>query len=148
VAGESRRQQYSSLFLAQSPFVSSVADDCAVPSDQQTGDLFKESVLQLARKDEENFQEAYNQAHLAYKKYVIPDEVERVVNDERAQNLTAQSPKFWIMVNAMKKFMDKEGEVRTACRVTSLDHSQCACYRVSCRSWVLFPTCTRPLRTL
>jgi len=52
------------------------------PSDKTSGDLFKEHVLQLARKDEENFTEAYQKAHLAYQKYEIPEEVQKILDHE------------------------------------------------------------------
>lgn len=45
--------------------------DGKIPDNKESGDLFKESVLQLARKDEENFAEAYQKAHLVYQKYEV-----------------------------------------------------------------------------
>jgi amyloid beta precursor protein binding protein 1 len=84
--------------------------DGNVPSNQESGDLFKESVLQLARKDEENFNEAYQKAHLVYQKYEIPFEAQAVLDQEHADKLTKDSPKFWIMANGVKQFVANEGQ--------------------------------------
>jgi len=81
-----------------------------VPTDSESRDLFKEAVLQMARKDEENFTEAYMKAHLAYQESSIPDEVKAVLNDDKAKNLTAKSDKFWFLAHAVSAFVSAEGK--------------------------------------
>src|SRR5579871_3943839 len=79
------------------------------PGDTEERDLFKESVLLLQMKDEENFQEAMTKAHLAYQTPSIPDDVKAVLGDEKAKTLTATSTKFWFLAASVAKFVATDG---------------------------------------
>jgi len=60
---------------------------------------------------EENYDELANNAWLIVKYeeyYDIPQNVQDVFDDER-MNINAESDKFWVLANALKSFVDKEG---------------------------------------
>lgn len=62
--------------------------------------------------DEENFAEAVNAALQAFIPYRIPDAVQAVINDEKAnpENITAESSNFWILAAALRQFVHTEGQ--------------------------------------
>ena len=58
---------------------------------------------------EENFAEALNNAHKAWSTLAISPEIERVLNDEAAFELTSESNDFWVLVAALRQFIANEG---------------------------------------
>jgi amyloid beta precursor protein binding protein 1 len=59
--------------------------------------------------EEENFEEAVKFAYRAYDLPTLDHFTESVLNDARAQNLTKDSPSFWILCQAVKRFIKNEG---------------------------------------
>ncbi|KAG0175434.1 NEDD8-activating enzyme E1 regulatory subunit [Apophysomyces sp. BC1034] len=61
--------------------------------------------------EEENFEEAMaNVWRLASSSNNIPSEVQKIFEDEACQNITAESPDFWVIASAVKAFVANEGE--------------------------------------
>lgn len=56
-----------------------------------------------------NFEEANKFALRTYVPYRVPDEVEALLNDERANTLTRETPDFWVAVHGLREFRKKEG---------------------------------------
>jgi len=62
--------------------------------------------------DEENYEELANNAWLVVKYeeyYNIPQNVQDVFDDDKI-NINADSDKFWVLANALKSFVEKEGQ--------------------------------------
>ncbi|GAX80293.1 hypothetical protein CEUSTIGMA_g7731.t1 [Chlamydomonas eustigma] len=60
--------------------------------------------------DHANFDEALKAAfHVHSPPVAIPSEVQSILDDSCATQLTAESDDFWIIVSALKSFMDNEG---------------------------------------
>ncbi|XP_061197128.1 NEDD8-activating enzyme E1 regulatory subunit-like isoform X2 [Saccostrea echinata] len=59
---------------------------------------------------EENFDEAIKSVNLALVPTKIPTEVEQLFNDPSAMNLTSESKPFWILLRAVKEFVENEGK--------------------------------------
>eukprot|EP00761_Pharyngomonas_kirbyi_P002756 gb/GECH01002760.1/.p1 GENE.gb/GECH01002760.1/~~gb/GECH01002760.1/.p1 ORF type:complete len:526 (+),score=152.57 gb/GECH01002760.1/:1-1578(+) len=59
--------------------------------------------------DELNFKEAVSQAWRCFSNYSLPFEVKKIINDSRADNVTNDTPDFWVLVNALRAFVDQEG---------------------------------------
>ncbi|XP_062582534.1 NEDD8-activating enzyme E1 regulatory subunit-like isoform X1 [Saccostrea cucullata] len=59
---------------------------------------------------EENFDEAVKSVNLALVPTKIPTEVEQLFNDPCAMNLTSESKPFWILLRAVKEFVENEGK--------------------------------------
>ena len=59
---------------------------------------------------EENFSEAMSNAHKAWNVLSIPPEVERLLHDQSAVQLTPNCKEFWILVAALRRFVEKEGQ--------------------------------------
>jgi len=57
--------------------------------------------------EEENFEEALNRVYMATKPYTIPDEIQIILNDPKATNLTDDP--FWIVVHSVRQFVQNEG---------------------------------------
>jgi len=57
--------------------------------------------------DEENFEEALNRAYMSYTAYSIPDEIQALLSDPKA-DAVIDDP-YWILVNSLKKFIHNEG---------------------------------------
>lgn len=58
----------------------------------------------------ENFQEASNKYFQACILPEIPSEVQQVFDDPLCNNLTADSSDFWFLANAVKQFVENEGQ--------------------------------------
>jgi len=59
---------------------------------------------------EENFDEATKNGWRAFSKYSIPSSVKELLSDSAASTgLTAESNRFWFLVAALKRFVEKEG---------------------------------------
>lgn len=61
--------------------------------------------------DEENFQEAVNAVNSAMTETVVPREVNQILNDEAAATLTTSSSNFWILCNALHRFVKELGRL-------------------------------------
>lgn len=59
--------------------------------------------------DEENFDEAIRSVNMALVPTRIPSEVEKLFNDPCAINLSPESKPFWILLRAVKEFVENEG---------------------------------------
>jgi amyloid beta precursor protein binding protein 1 len=59
-----------------------------------------------------NFPEASKFVMRTYVPYRVPDEVEALLNDERALNVTKDTPDFWVAVAALRLFRLSEGQGR------------------------------------
>jgi len=79
-----------------------------VPTRSEEKEAFKEIVRSMRRNpDEENFEEALNRVYMAYSKYSIPDEVQQILNDPKADQLVNDN--FWILAHALRQFVRNEG---------------------------------------
>jgi len=87
------------------------AHEGRLPMNEAEKDVFKSQILNRKRKpDNENFDEAYQKAHFAWKPYEINSSILSILEDPKAKNTTATSSNFWLLVNAVKTFVDKEGD--------------------------------------
>eukprot|EP00042_Codosiga_hollandica_P045354 m.459313 g.459313 ORF g.459313 m.459313 type:complete len:432 (-) comp57005_c0_seq2:99-1394(-) len=64
--------------------------------------------------DEPNFDEALKSCNTALLPYEIPSQVRELLADPKAQNLTPQSSDFWVLVGALKEFVDLSGSLPVA----------------------------------
>jgi amyloid beta precursor protein binding protein 1 len=81
-----------------------------LPSTRAEKEEFKALIRSMQRNpDEENFEEAFKNAFHAYEPYTIPSEVQALLNDPLAINLTPTSSSFWIVVHALREFVQNEG---------------------------------------
>lgn len=77
--------------------------DAAVGSDSpDDGDITPD--------DQENIEEAIQHVNTALLPSRIPDEVQKILDDDSCINLHSESKPFWIMARAIKEFVDKEGQ--------------------------------------
>ncbi|GAA5900782.1 Ula1p [Sporobolomyces salmoneus] len=67
---------------------------------------FLELVMKEKRKgsDEENFDEAVGLYRRAGNKRAIPEDIEKLFNDDSCRNLTAQSSNFWVLLHTLQLF--------------------------------------------
>ncbi|VDI44985.1 Hypothetical predicted protein [Mytilus galloprovincialis] len=79
--------------------------------------LFKEFIKQGIRSnkegfplDEENFDEAVKSVNTALVPSSMPSVVRKLFEDPCCSNLDAESSSFWILVRAVKEFVDNEGK--------------------------------------
>jgi len=71
---------------------------------------FRDGILKATIKsDEENFNEAYKAAYKATAPIRIPSQIQTILADEKATNLTAHSSNFWVLAHALKGFVANEG---------------------------------------
>jgi len=72
---------------------------------------FQKQILASGREYQHahNFQEARDNAYLCYVPFSIPSEVQDILKDDKCNNLTKDSKKFWILSRALKEFVAKEG---------------------------------------
>eukprot|EP01133_Synstelium_polycarpum_P003777 gene3777-4356_t len=59
--------------------------------------------------DEENFQEGVKGLLKALQPPRIPSEIQALLNDPKATTITDQTEDFWILVSALKKFVEEHG---------------------------------------
>jgi len=66
----------------------------------------------MMKSDQEtNFDEALKNAFLAYEPYTVHHDVRTILDDPKvSQPLVHDTPKFWILVHALKLFVDGEGK--------------------------------------
>lgn len=60
--------------------------------------------------EEENFEEAVKAVNTALNPTRIPSEVQRLFDDKECTNLHAESTNFWVLVRAIKEFVENEGK--------------------------------------
>eukprot|EP00842_Homolaphlyctis_polyrhiza_P005877 jgi/Hompol1/6290/HPOL_004918-RA len=60
--------------------------------------------------DDENIAEALANAYRAWTVTKIPSEVDRILQHPSASNLTALTPNFWLLVAALRRFVQAEGK--------------------------------------
>jgi len=81
-----------------------------LPEGSAERNQFRDGVIKATRKsDEENFNEAYKAAYKAATPIRISSQVQAILNDEKATNITPQSTNFWILAHALKGFVANEG---------------------------------------
>ncbi|XP_025411774.1 NEDD8-activating enzyme E1 regulatory subunit-like [Sipha flava] len=68
-----------------------------------------------------SFEEAIRSVNFAYNKTSLPINIQNLFQDEKLINLTSNSQPFWIMVKALKDFVDNEGCGRLPVRGTLPD---------------------------
>jgi len=84
--------------------------DGKLPSTYAEKNEFKNLVIRGSRKaEEENFNEAYKNALKACAPYSIPSNVRDILNDSSATQISTNSSNFWILVHALKGFVENEG---------------------------------------
>jgi len=78
-------------------------------SDQK--DAFKALIMKVAQEHSMagNFQEARDNAHNAYLTYEIPSDTQLCLDDPRTSNLTPETPRFWVLITALKAFVAASG---------------------------------------
>ena len=59
--------------------------------------------------DSENFDDAIHWAFSVYNKPRTYNDVQEVLNDKAGETLNKDSKEFWVLVRALRDFMDKEG---------------------------------------
>uniref|UniRef100_A0A3Q2YZE7 NEDD8-activating enzyme E1 regulatory subunit n=1 Tax=Hippocampus comes TaxID=109280 RepID=A0A3Q2YZE7_HIPCM len=58
---------------------------------------------------EENFEEAIKNVNTALNPTKIPSVIKDLFNDDQCNNITSQTPPFWLMLRAVKEFVHNEG---------------------------------------
>uniref|UniRef100_A0A3Q1I6M6 NEDD8-activating enzyme E1 regulatory subunit n=1 Tax=Anabas testudineus TaxID=64144 RepID=A0A3Q1I6M6_ANATE len=71
--------------------------------------------------DEENFEEAVKNVNTALNPTKISSSVEDLFNSEQCNNVTSQTPSFWVMLRAVKEFVHNEGNGNLPVRGTIPD---------------------------
>ncbi|XP_048119226.1 NEDD8-activating enzyme E1 regulatory subunit-like [Alosa alosa] len=62
-----------------------------------------------APEDEENFEEAIKNVNTALNPTKITSAVEDLFNGEQCNNISAQTPPFWVVARAVREFVRNEG---------------------------------------
>ncbi|RDD43316.1 NEDD8-activating enzyme E1 regulatory subunit [Trichoplax sp. H2] len=90
--------------------------DGALPKTYKEKDQFKQMIANGIMQDsegrpeeEDNFQEAIKNALITLVPTKIPSSVEALLKDEKCLNMSPDSSNFWILVRALKEFVDKTG---------------------------------------
>jgi len=76
-------------------------------------DLIRQGILTKidgTEEEEENFEEAVLHVNTALLPSKIPDDVQKIFNDDSCVNLHAESKPFWILARAVKEFVNVEGQ--------------------------------------
>ncbi|KAM6981339.1 NEDD8-activating enzyme E1 regulatory subunit [Aplochiton taeniatus] len=74
--------------------------------------LIREGILKKENgvsEDEENFEEAVKNVNTALNPTKIPSAMEDFFNCEQCNNITSQTAPFWVMLRAVRDFVQKEG---------------------------------------
>ncbi|KAJ8689596.1 hypothetical protein PTI98_012486 [Pleurotus ostreatus] len=70
---------------------------------------FKKSIVAMKIKpDEENFDEAEAQAYKCWTSTTVPSEVAELFQDTRLTNITPKTPRFFVLLAALKEFTQQE----------------------------------------
>ncbi|XP_041125206.1 NEDD8-activating enzyme E1 regulatory subunit [Polyodon spathula] len=88
-----------------------------MPKSYKEKEAFRELIRQGIRKnengvpeDEENFDEAIKNVNTALNPTKISSGVQELLQDENCKNINAQTSSFWLLVRAVKEFVEKEGQ--------------------------------------
>ncbi|KAJ7311967.1 hypothetical protein JRQ81_006291 [Phrynocephalus forsythii] len=99
-----------------------------IPKNYKEKEAFREMIRQGILKnenggpeDEENFEEAIKNVNTAVSATKIPSCIEEIFSDDHCNNLSQQSPPFWILARAVKEFVAKEGQGNLPVRGTIPD---------------------------
>ncbi|KAH9250683.1 hypothetical protein BASA81_011535 [Batrachochytrium salamandrivorans] len=87
-------------------------NDGALPSNSLEKAAFRHEITLLkhpSAMDDENIVEALSMAYKAYSETKIPSEVVAILGDPKTTNLSATSSDFWLLVAALKRFTELEG---------------------------------------
>uniref|UniRef100_A0A671LLB9 NEDD8-activating enzyme E1 regulatory subunit n=1 Tax=Sinocyclocheilus anshuiensis TaxID=1608454 RepID=A0A671LLB9_9TELE len=71
--------------------------------------------------DEENFEEAIKNVNTALNPTKVPSATEDIFNAEQCENITSQSPSFWVMAQGVRDFVRNEGNGKLPVRGTIPD---------------------------
>uniref|UniRef100_A0A8C2ENY4 NEDD8-activating enzyme E1 regulatory subunit n=1 Tax=Cyprinus carpio TaxID=7962 RepID=A0A8C2ENY4_CYPCA len=71
--------------------------------------------------DEENFEEAIKNVNTALNPTKVPSGTEEIFNAEQCENITAQSPSFWVIAHGVRDFVRNEGNGNLPVRGTIPD---------------------------
>uniref|UniRef100_G3PRU0 NEDD8-activating enzyme E1 regulatory subunit n=1 Tax=Gasterosteus aculeatus aculeatus TaxID=481459 RepID=G3PRU0_GASAC len=89
---------------------------CQPPKNYKEKEAFRQFIREGILKndhgvpeDEENFEEAIKNVNTALNPTKIPSAVEDLFNSEACNNITSQTPSFWVMLRAVKEFAFREG---------------------------------------
>uniref|UniRef100_A0A7N8WK87 NEDD8-activating enzyme E1 regulatory subunit n=1 Tax=Mastacembelus armatus TaxID=205130 RepID=A0A7N8WK87_9TELE len=89
---------------------------CQPPKNYKEKEAFRQFIREGILKnengvqeDEENFEEAIKNVNTALNPTKIPSAVEDLFNSEHCNNITSQTPSFWVMLRAVKEFVHNEG---------------------------------------
>jgi len=88
------------------------AHNGAVPADtDEEKQAFYDSIVGLGRgfSTSDNFREANTYKYLSWVPYEIPDDAQEIFNDDKCNNITEASSKFWLLARAVKTFVENEG---------------------------------------
>lgn len=105
------------LFKALDSWRRNKNDPAAFPNSYQEKREVKEILLSMRQPDEkgmldeENFQEAINSVNSALIATKVPSGVASILNDGSAQEVTAKSSNFWIICNALRRFVHEHGRL-------------------------------------
>uniref|UniRef100_A0A674MC86 NEDD8-activating enzyme E1 regulatory subunit n=1 Tax=Takifugu rubripes TaxID=31033 RepID=A0A674MC86_TAKRU len=90
--------------------------NCQPPKNYKEKEAFRQFIREGIRKnengvpeDEENFEEAIKSVNTALTPTKIPSVVKDLFNSEQCNNVTSQTPSFWLMLQAVKEFVLNEG---------------------------------------
>ncbi|KAM3876792.1 NEDD8-activating enzyme E1 regulatory subunit [Diretmus argenteus] len=102
--------------------------NCQAPKNYKEKEAFRQLIRQGILKndngvpeDEENFEEAVKNVNTALNSTKIPPAVEDLFNSEQCNNITSQTPSFWVMLRAVKEFIHNEGNGNLPVRGTIPD---------------------------
>ncbi|XP_031424594.1 NEDD8-activating enzyme E1 regulatory subunit [Clupea harengus] len=90
--------------------------DAQLPKNYKEKEAFRELLRQGILKkdngvpeDEENFEEAIKNVNTALNPTKISSAVKDLFNGEQCNNITAQTPSFWVIARAVREFVREEG---------------------------------------
>uniref|UniRef100_A0A8D3CPK1 NEDD8-activating enzyme E1 regulatory subunit n=1 Tax=Scophthalmus maximus TaxID=52904 RepID=A0A8D3CPK1_SCOMX len=91
--------------------------NCQAPKNYKEKEAFRQIIREgIFRKnengvpeDEENFEEAVKNVNTALNPTKVPTALEDLFNSEQCNNITSQTPAFWVMLRAVKEFVHNEG---------------------------------------
>ncbi|KAI8920822.1 NEDD8-activating enzyme E1 regulatory subunit [Powellomyces hirtus] len=87
--------------------------DGKLPSSSADREQFKQSIRDQQRSDmpeNQNFNEALASAYRAWTPTTIPSSIRLILNNTCAQNITSETPDFWIIARAVCDFVQNEGQ--------------------------------------
>ncbi|XP_056134447.1 NEDD8-activating enzyme E1 regulatory subunit [Lampris incognitus] len=102
--------------------------NCQPPKNYREKEAFRQLIRQGILKnennvpeDEENFEEAIKNVNTALNPTKVPSAVENFFNSQQCNDLTSQSSSFWVMMRAVKEFVQNEGNGNLPVRGTIPD---------------------------